>query len=91
MVRCTKKNQTKSTKDLALKHIIEQWGGRYVSTSDVCVAAELHPNIHGAYPFFSISSRLTEPSIDRLKNISEAMTQSQYRDRYDSKIYYSSE
>jgi|SRR6266404_2796895 len=30
-----------------LKHIIENWAGRYVSQSDVEVAANLHPRIKG--------------------------------------------
>lgn len=70
-----------------LKHIIEQWAGRYVSTSDVCVAAELHPEIHGKYPHFNISSRFTEPSLERLRGISEAMKHESYRTSHDSKKY----
>lgn len=58
----------------ALKHIIEKWGGRYVSQSDVEVAAELHPGIRGTYPHFNISSRLKLPSDARLANIPEART-----------------
>jgi len=55
-----------------IKHIIEKWSGRYVSTSDVEVAAWLHPNIIGTYPNYNISSRLTLPSIRRLSGIGEA-------------------
>ncbi len=58
-----------------LKHIIENWAGRYVSQSDVEVAANLHPRIKGTYPYFNISSRLTLPSDARLADISEAKTQ----------------
>jgi hypothetical protein len=81
-------NKTKgvSSKAPASKHLIENWGGRYVSTSDVCVAAELHPDIHGKYPCFNISTRLTEPSIDRLSGISEAMSH-HYRDHHKSAQY----
>ena len=64
-----------SRKARALKHIIEQWGGRYVSTSDVDVAATLHPDIHGTYPFFNISSRLTRPNKRRLNGVGQAFTQ----------------
>ena len=64
-----------------IKHIIENWAGRYVSQSDVEVAALLHPDIEGKYPHFNISSRLTRPSDDRLQGISEAKSQS-YGDRY---------
>ncbi|WP_456638531.1 hypothetical protein [Bradyrhizobium sp. USDA 10063] len=58
-----------------LKHIIEDWGGRYVSQSDVEVAAELHPEIRGTYPHFNISARLVLPSDVRLATIPEARTQ----------------
>lgn len=58
----------------SLKHLIELWAGRYVSQSDVEIAAHLHPKISGSYPFYNISSRLTEPSVDRLKNIAQAFT-----------------
>jgi len=58
-----------------LKHIIERLGGRYVSQSDVEVAAELHTEVRGTYPHFNISSRLTLPSDARLANIVEARTQ----------------
>jgi len=57
-----------------LKHIIEKWGGRYVSQSDVEVAAYLHKDIAGDYPNFNISARLVEPLTDRLKGIGEALT-----------------
>lgn len=78
------KGGTRST--LALKHIIERWAGRYVSTSDVDVAAAMHPEIKGAYPHFNISIRLTEPSKDRLKGISEAFKH-RYNERHDPDVY----
>lgn len=81
-----RKIKTTTKKNFPLKHIIEQWGGRYVSHSDVEVAAYLHPEIYGDYPFFNISSRLTEPSIERLDEIGEAFAQD-YRDRYSPEIY----
>jgi hypothetical protein len=52
-----------------LKHDIEKWGGRYVSQSDVEVAAELHPKIRGHYPYFNISARLVRPSDARLAGL----------------------
>jgi len=58
-----------------LKEIIEIWGGRFVASSDVRVAAELHPRIRGMYPQFNISSRLTLPSCRRLLGIAGARTQ----------------
>ena len=77
-------NSTKRTP--SLKHIIEKWAGRYVSTADVELAAHLHPEIHGRYPRFNISTRLTLPSGSRLKDISEAFTQVR-RYRIDPSIY----
>jgi len=58
-----------------LKEIIEIWGGRYVASFDVEVAAEMHPRIRGTYPQFNIRSRFTLPSDRRLANITEARTQ----------------
>jgi hypothetical protein len=58
-----------------LKHIVEKWAGRYVSQSDVEVAAELHPRIRGEYPRYNISARLTKPSDSRLEGIGQARTQ----------------
>lgn len=81
-----KKTRTATTATNPLKHFIEKWAGRYVSTSDVEVAAYMHPDIKGVYPYFNISARLTEPSTERLKGISEAFKHS-YRDRYDPSIY----
>lgn len=66
------KNPTKNR--WALKHIIENWAGRYISQSDVEVAAHMHPEIIGSYPFYNISSRLTEPSQSRLSRLPEAGT-----------------
>lgn len=80
----TIKSPTK--KRWALKHIVERWGGRYVSQSDVEVAAELHPNIHGKYPHFNISSKLTRPSDHRLKDIGEARSQG-YKESNMSRTY----
>jgi hypothetical protein len=57
-----------------LKHIIEKWGGRYVSQSDVEVAAYLHKDISGDYPNYNISARLVQPSTVRLMGIGEALT-----------------
>lgn len=58
-----------------LKHLVQRWAGRYVSSSDVEVAAFLHPDIRGQYPYFNISSRLTNPSISRISNLGETYTQ----------------
>ena len=72
------KNPT--SKSRPLKHIIENWGERYVSQTDVEVAAWLHPEILGVYPRYNISARLTLPSESRLSGIGEAGKHSNYRD-----------
>jgi len=59
-------------KSRALKHLIENWAGRYVSRTDVDVAAELHPHIIGTYPYLNISSRLVRPAKHRLEGIDQA-------------------
>jgi len=60
-----------------LKHLITRWASRYVSRSDVEVAAYMHPDIIGDYPYYNISSRLTEPNIKRLVNIDQSNSQDQ--------------
>ncbi|MEN8136173.1 MAG: hypothetical protein ABFS18_11655 [Thermodesulfobacteriota bacterium] len=71
-----------------LKHLIEEWAGIYVTPHDVKIAAYLHPAINGDYyPYYNISSRLTEPSTDRLKNIGEAFTHAT-RESHKSSNYY---
>jgi len=85
-----KKTKGHMRKIMPLKHLIEKWCGRYVSTSDVEVAAHMHPDITGEYPNFNICSRLTEPSKSRLSAIPEAFTQD-YWQRHDPKNYSSSE
>jgi hypothetical protein len=69
-----------------IKHLIEKWAGRYVSVSDVEVAASLHPEIAGRCPYFNISVNLTEPSISRLDGVGQAFTQD-YRSRHDATVY----
>lgn len=68
-------------KEYSLKHLIERWAGRYISRDDVEVAAFLHPDIEGEYPFYNISSRLTLPDIKRLAEIPEAFTQGQHENQ----------
>lgn len=70
-----------------LKHIIESWGGRYVSTDDVVVAAEL-VGLTGTYPRFNISNRRIRPSESRLEGIGEAMKHPNYRDAYNDRETY---
>lgn len=79
-----KKTKGKVRKQFAVKHLVEQWAGRYVSRSDVEAAAHLHPDVHGEYPYYNISSRLTLPSVQRLDGISEAFKQGQHKNQcYD--------
>lgn len=66
------KTKGRGKKRRALKHLIEEWGGRYVSQSDVDVAAYLHPDVQGTYPFFNLSDKLTLPDSFRLNGIGQA-------------------
>jgi hypothetical protein len=79
-----------SSKGRPLKHLIEKWGGRYISRSDVEVAAFLHAEIRGDYPLYNIGARLVEPSIIRLEGISEAFTH-RYRRNFDPSVYSTQE
>ncbi|MET4634943.1 hypothetical protein [Kaistia defluvii] len=74
-------------RSLAIKHIVEKWGQRYVSSSDVEVAAHMHPDITGRYPRFNISSRLTRPSKIRLEHIGEAGAHPRYGERQSTLRY----
>lgn len=78
-----KKTKSPTRKTWAVKHLVEQWAGRYVSRSDVEVAAHMHPDIIGTYPYFNISARLTDPATARLDGIGEARTQMSYRESHD--------
>jgi len=69
-----KKIKKPNGRHLPLKHLIEKWANRYVSQSDVEVAAYLHPEVHGSYPF-NIGRRLIRPDERRLERIGEAGTQ----------------
>ena len=82
---------SKQTSAFALKHLIEKWGGRYVSQSDVEVAAYMHPRIRGTYPYYNISARLTLPADDRLDGIGEAFTHSNYREQHVAERYKNKE
>lgn len=78
--------QKGARKYVPLKHIIEKWAGRYVSQSDVEVAAILHPRITGKYPNFNLSAKLVLPNDRRHAGIGEAMAHN-YRERMNREIY----
>ena len=84
------KTKSPTKKTYAIKHLIEAWAGRYVSTSDVEVAAYLHPVINGRYPHYNISARLTEPSTTRLEGIEEAFKHD-YRGNHKPQNYKQNE
>lgn len=54
------------------KHTIERWAGRYVSEPAVNIAAKLHPEIEGEYPYYNLSNRQIRPHPRRLCQIAEA-------------------
>jgi hypothetical protein len=85
-------DKTKNIRKISrpLKGLIERWAGRYVSESDVEVAATLHPDIQGEYPNYNISTYFTEPKRSRLDDIGEALTQD-YNERHDPSLYKKSE
>ncbi len=72
---------------MALKHVIQNWAGRYVSSTDVQVAAQLHPRIEGTYPNFNISRRLTRPHDRRLEGIGQALKHPNYRELLNENLY----
>lgn len=80
------KKKYTTRKNRPIKTIIENWAGRYVSASDVEVAATLHPEIKGSYPLFNIGPDLVRPSAKRLAKIPEAFTQN-YEENPRSLVY----
>lgn len=57
-----------------LKHLIEDWCGRYVSAADVRIAAKLHPDVYGEYADYNISTLLVFPCYQRLNGLVEPFT-----------------
>lgn len=54
-----------------LKHIIESWSGRYVSQSDVEVAAKLL-GLKGSYPAYNLDlTKIVNPDLVRIKHLDE--------------------
>ena len=76
-----------TTKPLILKHVIERWAGFYVSRSDVEVAAHMHPDIHGYYPYYNIHCNFVHPLDCRLVGLIHHRTGQPSR-RYDNKTYF---
>ena len=82
-----KKIKSKIKEQYPIKHMIENWAGRSVSITDVDIASYLHKAISGEYPYYNISSKLTEPFIGRLENIGEAFKHNNYRENHNSSSY----
>lgn len=60
-----------------LRHIIQEWGGRYVTEHAVTIAAKLL-GIKGNYPKFNINPNFTFPHHERLQGIDAAFTHKNY-------------
>ncbi|WP_166507031.1 hypothetical protein [Frigidibacter mobilis] len=60
-----------------LKHMVEGWGGRYLSTLDLMAGARLL-GIRGAYPWLGISRKFVLPDLARLQVIGQALSQPNY-------------
>jgi len=70
------------------KFLIRPWAKRYVSKTDIMVAALLHPDVFGKFPYYNISKRYTEPSIGRLYEIPEAFKHMDYEIRTNDRNCY---
>jgi hypothetical protein len=60
----------------ALKHYVESWSGLHISKEDVEVAAILHPDIEGEYPYYNLSANLIMPCYQRLNGLKDAFKDS---------------
>lgn len=77
--------KTKRPQYAAISRIgIRRWCGRYISLSDVEIAALLHPDIIGRYPKYNISIRHILPDPRRLIKLDEAFK----HDYNFERIYY---
>jgi hypothetical protein len=76
-----------TTKPLTIKHIIERWAGFYVSLTDVEVAAHMHPDIYGYYPFYNIHCNFVHPLDCRLVGLVHHRYNLPTR-KYDNKTYF---
>ena len=67
----------------AIKHDIERWAQRYISSSDLIVAAHMHPDIiiNPAHHTLNIHQKFITPPIDYLYKISEAFKHPNYGDK----------
>lgn len=67
------RKRSKSDDFRPMKHMIENWCGRYVSQTDVEVAATMHPMIKYRYcDGFNLGTHLILPSRQRLAGIESA-------------------
>lgn len=64
----------------AIKHDVERWAQRYISTSDLLVAAHMHPDIivNTAGYTLNITRKYVTPPISLLNNIPEAFKHPNY-------------
>lgn len=85
-----KKTKIVVRRSRGFKTYVRNWGGRYISKSDVDIAADLHPDVFGSYPRFNISRRLTRPRRTRLENIGQAFSHS-YEERRGGDNYFRDE
>ena len=69
-----------------LKRLVSDWGGREIMQSDIAIAAYLHPEIKGDYPFYNISPQLIFPSAERLRGIGESFRHG-FEEQYMIKNY----
>lgn len=90
-VDAQKTNKRASFDRTPWKHLIENWGGFYVSPHDVDIATYLHPSTWGRYGCSNISTRLIWPHPRRLEGIESAGQHRQYRDLNYKHFYTTAE
>ena len=89
--------KTKHPQETVWKSYVESWGERSVSTSDIDVAAYLHPDVKlkkihprdgsSSYILLNISKKIIIPSKKRLNNIREAFQHPSYATKVDWSKY----
>jgi hypothetical protein len=80
----------KLTAHRPIKHIIEAWGGRYVSMLDVMTAADML-DLGSRYERLRISSKFVFPSVFRISEMGQAFAHPNYCSVHDLRAKSASE
>lgn len=76
-----------TSKAICWKHAVEWWAGFNVSQADVEVAAHMHPEVFGRYPYYNIHANYVHPADCRLVGL-ESISNRRPRVFYNEWMYF---